>query len=132
MKILSPGRLPEEKIMQGTCSRCGCVVEETCGKCKYRSHRNEGYWFVDCPTINCLSQIPMNEIQLTKQTMTEVQKLAIYLHDGSCNSTNGCSNTGKCGWKSEIVNGVHNWEGCFHMTFLLRAQNVIQSVRSHG
>lgn len=57
MQILKPGKLPEKKLIKGTCSRCRAEVQWEQGEGKTQTHRNEDYWFIDCPTKDCGQQI---------------------------------------------------------------------------
>ena len=53
MKIIKEGKLPEEKLLRGTCGYCKCEVEFKQGEATRNSHRNETYYTVTCPTLNC-------------------------------------------------------------------------------
>lgn len=64
MKIIKEGKLPEPKykkpefvVLEGTCWKCGCVVEETYNK---ESLKEKQYFHsLSCPTIGCGLTITM-------------------------------------------------------------------------
>ncbi len=54
MKVLREGKLPGEKIFQGTCHNCRARVEFTAKEATRRSDSKAFVWFeVNCPTIGC-------------------------------------------------------------------------------
>lgn len=63
MQILKTGKLPEKKVIKGTCSHCRAEVKWEQGEGKTNTHRNEDYWFIDCPTTGCNHQISGSPIK---------------------------------------------------------------------
>lgn len=53
--------------------------------------------------------------------LTDVQQLAIQLHKSQC----GWNHDDGCGWYYEMENGVHNWQGSEHTSWLGRAKKLI-------
>ena len=65
MKILKPGKLPEDhNNYRGTCSLCGCVVQCLKEELKsgYSGTDSEYGYYVMCPTKGCERQIDMTRI----------------------------------------------------------------------
>lgn len=55
MKVIRPGKLPEEKTYQGTCHHCECLFEFVRKEAEFESTcRNEDYLKVGCPTCKRL------------------------------------------------------------------------------
>ena len=51
MKIIKPGKKPEDDLMGGKCMRCGCVVECKASEAKYVFDQRDGdFHHVTCPT----------------------------------------------------------------------------------
>lgn len=63
MKILKPGKLPENDIMRGTCYRCDCEVECKRSECKLDQSFGSCDMLVDCPTEGCYVRITMEEAE---------------------------------------------------------------------
>lgn len=54
MKVIRPGKNPDDESHRGTCPRCGCVVEVSRSECEYvyDPRPGEGGYYVLCPTCN--------------------------------------------------------------------------------
>lgn len=63
MDILKEGRLPSERRIQGTCGTCRAEVQWKQSEGKMETHRNEDFWFLDCPTPGCGRQISGDPIK---------------------------------------------------------------------
>lgn len=48
MKIIKPGKHPNDDTLRGTCTRCDCVIECRRGELQY-DFRDQGPGFVSCP-----------------------------------------------------------------------------------
>lgn len=62
MKIVKVGRLPQEQLLKGECSNCGCEIE--CKRSEAKSApdpREKGDLYLDCPTKGCNSMIWLHE-----------------------------------------------------------------------
>lgn len=52
MKIITPGKLPQEKVYTTTCRNCGCRFEFTRDDARYVSDQRDG----DALTVRCPQQ----------------------------------------------------------------------------
>ena len=57
MEILKEGKLPSERLIRGKCTLCRAEVQWKQSEGQVQSHRNEDYWFINCPTPKCGRQI---------------------------------------------------------------------------
>jgi hypothetical protein len=62
----------------------------------------------------------LQELEDLKNLSPEVQEIAILLHD-LCQY----SHTDQCGWEYEITNGVHDWSGNTHKTYVKLARKAM-------
>ena len=55
VRIITPGRLPEEEPMDARCSSCGCHFEFTAKDAKRVNDQRDGdFWSIACPTCRRL------------------------------------------------------------------------------
>lgn len=59
MRIITPGKLPEEKVGRGTCYHCKAQVEAKQSECKtlVAPYQAETDYYVPCPTEGCKKNI---------------------------------------------------------------------------
>ncbi len=64
MKIIRPGQIPEKRIFQHTCDRCGTIFEFAKREAtrNYDQREYEEWWTIQCPLIGC-----DNDCNVTKE-----------------------------------------------------------------
>lgn len=61
MRIIRPGKSPEEKLLTGSCILCHCKVECERREAKHSPDPREPGLYVDCPTKGCTGTIWLKE-----------------------------------------------------------------------
>lgn len=55
VRIIKPGKLPEDQMIAGKCDRCDCEFEapKRLWDLKHAYRGDESWWEIECPTPEC-------------------------------------------------------------------------------